>query len=161
MSDVDWKQDEVMMFGKKIVTKREVAWYAETELVYEYSKIKRTAKLFTKDLVELKGVVEKITGATFNSCLLNLYHNGEEGMGWHSDSEDTLVRDASIASLSFGANRKMSFKHKVSKELIQVVLESGSLLLMGKGSQDHWWHSIPKSKRVSKSRISLTFRLMK
>ena len=161
MNNIEWQQDEVMIFGKKIITARKMQWYAATEVEYEYSKVKRTARIFTEELVRLKSIVQEKTGATFNSCLLNLYHDGDEGMGWHSDSESSLVHNAPITALSFGAERKMLFKNKASKENVSVFLENGSLLLMGKDSQTNWLHSIPKTKKVSKPRISLTFRLMK
>ena len=161
MNNIAWQQDEVIIFGKKIITARKMQWYAATEVEYEYSKVKRTARIFTEELVRLKSIVEEKTGATFNSCLLNLYHDGDEGMGWHSDSESSLVHNAPITALSFGAERKMLFKNKASKENVSVFLENGSLLLMGKDSQTNWLHSIPKTKKVSKPRISLTFRLMK
>ena len=161
MNNIEWQQDEVIIFGKKIITARKMQWYAATEVEYEYSKVKRTARIFTEELVRLKSIVEEKTGATFNSCLLNLYHDGDEGMGWHSDGESSLVHNAPITALSFGAERKMLFKNKASKENVSVFLENGSLLLMGKDSQTNWLHSIPKTKKVSKPRISLTFRLMK
>ena len=161
MNNIEWQQDEVIIFGKKIITARKMQWYAATEVEYEYSKVKRTARIFTEELIRLKSIVEEKTGATFNSCLLNLYHDGDEGMGWHSDSESSLVHNAPITALSFGAERKMLFKNKASKENVSVFLENGSLLLMGKDSQTNWLHSIPKTKKVSKPRISLTFRLMK
>ena len=161
MNNIEWQQDEVIIFGKKIITARKMQWYAATEVEYEYSKVKRTARIFTEELVRLKNIVEEKTGATFNSCLLNLYHDGNEGMGWHSDGESSLVHNAPITALSFGAERKMLFKNKASKENVSVFLENGSLLLMGKDSQTNWLHSIPKTKKVSKPRISLTFRLMK
>ena len=161
MNNIEWQQDEVIIFGKKIITARKMQWYAATEVEYEYSKVKRTARIFTEELIRLKSIVEEKTGATFNSCLLNLYHDGNEGMGWHSDGESSLVHNAPITALSFGAERKMLFKNKASKENVSVFLENGSLLLMGKDSQTNWLHSIPKTKKVSKPRISLTFRLMK
>lgn len=160
-SKIEWQQDEVIMFGKKIITKRKMQWYADSLVEYEYSKVKRTAKIFTAELLQLKQIVEEKSGAKYNSCLLNLYHDGDEGMGWHSDNEPSIVKDAAIAALSFGAERKMSFKHKETKETISLMLENGSLLVMGEGSQTLWWHSIPKTKKVMEPRISLTFRLMK
>ena len=109
-------------------------------------------------MLELKQKVEKITGDKFNSCLLNLYHNGEEGMAWHSDDEKSLGENTTIASLSLGAERKFSFKHKESKKAVAIILEQGSLLVMKDSTQTNWWHSLPKSKKVKKPRINLTFR---
>jgi len=115
---------------------------------------------FTKELLSLKIKVEEITNEKYNACLLNLYHDGEEGMGWHSDNESTIVSESSIASVSFGAERKFSLKHKESKETISLILENGSLLEMKGLTQRFWQHSLPKSKKVSKPRVNLTFRKM-
>jgi alkylated DNA repair dioxygenase AlkB len=115
---------------------------------------------WTKELSELKQLVEKYAGTKFNSCLLNLYHNGNEGMGWHSDDEESLGKDNNniIASLSFGAERKFSFKHKQTKQIVSVILEHGSLLVMRGATQSNWLHSLPKSKTITQPRINLTFR---
>ncbi|WP_256013436.1 alpha-ketoglutarate-dependent dioxygenase AlkB family protein [Desertivirga xinjiangensis] len=158
LSDIEWKHDEAVIFGKRIVTKRKVAWYGNAEYSYTYSNTTKQALGWTDELLQLKARVEKVSGLTFNSCLLNLYHNGEEGMSWHSDDEKTLGRDTNIASLSLGAERKFSFKHKVSKENRSIVLEHGSLLLMKGTTQTHWLHSLPKSKKVTSPRVNLTFR---
>lgn len=158
LKSIEWKNDEVVMFGKKIITKRKVAWYGEREFEYTYSKITRKAHLFTPELLQIKNTIEANTGETFNSCLLNLYHSGEEGMGWHSDAEKDLQKNGAIASVSFGAERKFAFKHKQSKETITLELENGSLLLMKGSTQSHWLHRLPPTKKVMAPRINLTFR---
>ena len=156
--EIEWRQDEVMIFGKKITTKRKMAWYGEEKFDYTYSKMTRTAKSWDEQLLQLKQRVEEVTGLEFNSCLLNLYHSGEEGMSWHSDAEAELGKQPSIASLSLGAERKFVLKHRESKEKISLLLENGSLLLMKGATQRHWIHSLPKMKRVKEPRINLTFR---
>src|SRR5699024_7452569 len=128
LNTIEWKNDETVIFGKKIITKRKVAWYAEKPFEYTYSKTTKTALPWTKELLELKNNIEQETGETFNSCLLNLYHNGEEGMGWHCDAETNLKKNGAIASISFGAERKFVFKHKTTQEKVELVLENGSLL---------------------------------
>ncbi|MGC1927444.1 MAG: alpha-ketoglutarate-dependent dioxygenase AlkB [Candidatus Nitrosopolaris sp.] len=105
-------------------------------------------------------MVEKLTETKFNSCLLNLYHNGSEGIAWHSDDEKSLEKNSTIASLSLGAERKFSFKHKQTKQTISLVLEHGSLLIMEDATQTYWLHSLPKSKKITGPRINLTFRTM-
>ena len=158
LQNIKWRNDEAIIFGKKIITKRKVAWYAEESFEYTYSKTTKRALPWTNDLLELKSVVEQKTGENFNSCLLNLYHDGSEGMAWHSDGEKDLKKDGAIASLSFGAERKFSFKHKKSKEKIDVVLKHGSLLVMKDTTQTNWLHRLPPTKRILKPRINLTFR---
>jgi alkylated DNA repair dioxygenase AlkB len=158
LNGIEWKNDEVVIYGKRIVTKRKMAWYGDRPFEYKYSNISRTALVWTEELIALKAIVESHTAETYNSCLLNLYHDGTEGMGWHSDDEKDLKKDGAIASLSLGADRKFAFKHKSDKQTLNVILEHGSILLMKGEVQSHWLHSLPKSTRVLKPRINLTFR---
>ncbi len=158
LNEIQWENDVAIIFGKRIETKRKVAWYAENSFEYTYSNTTKTALKWTKELLDLKEVIEKKSGETFNSCLLNLYHNGSEGMGWHSDGETDLKKNGAIASVSFGAERKFAFKHKASKETVSQVLENGSLLVMKGTTQTYWVHRLPPTKLVSKPRVNLTFR---
>jgi len=159
-SNIEWKHDEVLIYGKRIVTKREVAWFAEQPFKYTYSNTTKTALPFTDELLVLKGLVEDKCNESFNACLLNLYHDGSEGMAWHSDDEPELKKDAAIASLSLGAERKFSFKHKKTKEMTSLTLENGSLLVMRGKTQTYWQHCLPPTKKVNTPRINLTFRSM-
>jgi alkylated DNA repair dioxygenase AlkB len=156
--NIEWQNDKILIFGKHIVTKRKVAWYGDKQFKYTYSKIPKLALSWTKELLEIKSAIENKTGESFNSCLLNLYHNGEENMSWHSDDEKDLKKNSAIASLSLGAERKFTFKHKESKEKVVFVLEHGSLLLMKKETQSYWLHQLPKTKLIKPPRINLTFR---
>ncbi|MBS1660988.1 MAG: alpha-ketoglutarate-dependent dioxygenase AlkB [Bacteroidetes bacterium] len=158
LTGVEWKNDEVVMFGKRIVTKRKTAWHGDKDYLYTYSSIGRRALVWTDELRELKGWVEEASGFTYNSCLLNLYHDGAEGMSWHSDDEKELEPEGAIASVSFGAERRFQFKHKRTGEVVEVMLEAGSLLVMGGVCQEHWWHALPKTKKVREPRVNLTFR---
>ncbi len=156
--NIEWKNDEAFIYGKHIITKRKVAWYGSKPFAYTYSKSTKNALPWTNELLQLKQKAEALTAATYNSCLLNLYHNGDEGMGWHSDDEKELVKDAAIASISLGAERKFLFKHKQTQQQVAIILQSGSLLLMKASTQAHWLHSLPKSKKITTPRINLTFR---
>jgi alkylated DNA repair dioxygenase AlkB len=158
LNKIDWKNDEAIIYGKKIITKRKVAWYGDTEFEYTYSKVTKKANLWTPELLELKRTVEEKNGETFNSCLLNLYHSGDEGMAWHSDAEKDLKKNGAIASVSFGAERKFAFKHKQTKETISLNLEHGSLLIMKGTTQTHWLHRLPPTTKVNTPRVNLTFR---
>ncbi len=158
LATIEFRHDEAMIFGKHIVTKRKVAWYADQAFTYTYSNITKRALPWTKELLALKSLVEQCSGERFNSCLLNLYHDGSEGMAWHSDAEKDLVKNGAIASLSLGAERKFSFKHKATKETVSLVLEHGSLLVMKGATQSHWQHRLPPSKKILTPRVNLTFR---
>lgn len=158
LDTIEWQNDEAVIFGKRIVTKRKVAWYGEKPFSYTYSNTTKYALPWTKELLELKTRIEKETGEMFNSCLLNLYHTGEEGMAWHSDGETDLKKDGAIASISFGAERKFAFKHKQTKEKVALILEHGSVLVMKGITQTHWLHRLPPTKLIAKPRVNLTFR---
>ena len=160
LQNIPWKNDEVVVFGKRIVTKRKTAWYGDSNYVYIYSNTIKQALPWTRELVSLKQIIENVSNTKFNSCLLNLYHDGNEGMGWHSDDENSIEDNSSIASVSLGAERKFSFKHKQSNKTISVLLEHGSLLLMKDATQKNWLHSLPKSSKITLPRINLTFRRM-
>jgi len=158
MKHIDWKNDEAIIFGKRIITNRKAAWYGDRPFSYTYSKTTKLALPWTDELLELKKAVEHHSGATYNSCLLNLYHNGKEGMAYHSDAEKTLKEYGEIASVSFGAGRKFSFKHKRTGQTVSVFLENGSLLVMRGTTQNNWLHRLAPSARVNEPRINLTFR---
>jgi alkylated DNA repair dioxygenase AlkB len=158
MTDIEWKHDESVIMGKHIITKRKVAWYGDQGFDYTYSNTTKQALPWTQQLLALKKKIESTTNETFNSCLMNLYHSGEEGVSWHSDGEKALKKHGAIASLSFGAERKFAFKHKENKVRVDMLLEHGALLIMTGSTQTNWLHSIPKTKKVTTPRISLTFR---
>jgi alkylated DNA repair dioxygenase AlkB len=158
LTTIDWQNDVIHMFGKTITTKRKVAWYGDKPYKYSYSNTTKEALPWTKELMELKSKIEEITNESYNSCLLNLYHNGNEGMGWHTDAEKELKKNGTIAARSIGADRKFVFKHKISKEKVALILKNGSLLVMKNQTQDYWLHSLPTTKLVSIPRINLTFR---
>ena len=158
LTDIEWKNDEAFIMGKLIITKRKAAWYGDSAFEYSYSNRTKIALPWTKELLTLKSKIEIETGESFNSCLLNLYHSGEEGMAWHSDGEKDLKKDGAIGSVSFGAERKFSFKHKKTGQKVSILLEHGSLLVMTGSTQTHWLHRLPPTKLVSAARINLTFR---
>jgi alkylated DNA repair dioxygenase AlkB len=153
-----WESDELVMFGKKITTRRKVAWVADPKCSYTYSGALKMPQAWTSELLLIKKQLEAISHCKFNSCLLNLYHDGDDGMGWHSDDEKELDPHAPIASLSLGAERKFAFRHKKNKETISLFLENGSVLVMHAPTQDFWHHALLKTKTVSTPRINLTFR---
>jgi alkylated DNA repair dioxygenase AlkB len=156
-----WQHDQALIHGCLITTARQVVWYGDLAYAYTYSGTTRHALAWTCELLELKAMVEQLSGCRFNACLLNLYNDGDTAMAWHSDDEKGLGKEAAIASVSLGAPRKFVFKHKREPALqIPLMLAHGSLLLMHGTTQSHWLHSLPKSKKVTTPRINLTFRSM-
>lgn len=158
MCEIPWRNDEAVIYGRRIITRRKVAWHADLPASYTYSNTTRTALPWTPVLVMLKDLVQSVSGETYNSCLLNLYHDGSEGMAWHSDAETDLKPNGAIGSLSFGAERKFAFKHKRTKETVSKLLQHGSLLVMRGSTQTYWLHRLPPTRTVTTPRINLTFR---
>ena len=157
--ETDWKEESITLFGKKYKQPRLTAWYGEEQMNYSYSGINMVAVPFTPTLLKIRSLVEYFTNETFNSVLLNLYRDGDDSNGWHSDDEKELGKDPVIASLSLGAVRKFKLKYRLDSTIrYDISLGHGSLLLMKAETQHFWKHQIPKSKKVDQARINLTFR---
>ena len=158
LNSIGWESDYVTLFGKTHITDRKMAFYGDHGVQYKYAGKGYKALEWTEELIELKKHTEFITGENYNACLLNLYHSGKEGMGWHSDNEQEMISMGSIASLSFGATRPFYFKHRITGEKHQIDLEQGSLLEMKGETQRYWLHQLPKRLRITTPRINVTFR---
>jgi alkylated DNA repair dioxygenase AlkB len=160
LHNIQWKQEEIVVFGKKHLEPRLTAWYADEGTHYAYSNKILQPKDWSVELLELKTKIEDILpGKSFNSVLLNLYRDGNDKMGWHSDNEKELGPNPCIASLSFGATRFFDLKHKQDKtKRFRFELSSGTLLVMSGSLQDYWLHQVPPQKKVKEPRINLTFR---
>ncbi|QWE09657.1 alpha-ketoglutarate-dependent dioxygenase AlkB [Polynucleobacter ibericus] len=157
-TSLHWESDQLIMFGKLVTMRRKVAWVGDPSCSYTYSGVKKSPQAWTPELLLIKSQLEEISKSKFNSCLLNLYHDGNDGMGWHSDDEIELDPNAPIASLSLGAPRKFALRHKKDKETVSLFLENGSVFIMYAPTQEYWQHALLKTKTVSEVRINLTFR---
>lgn len=159
-SEINWKQEGMKIYGKKILFPRLTAWYAEEGKTYKYSGLLNIPEEFGACLKEIKSKVEDKCEFKFNSALLNFYRSGQDSMGWHADNEPELGKNPVIASVSIGGGRKMQFKHrKIAKSTINLYLPPNSLLVMQGEAQHHWLHQIPKTKE-SNERINITFRFI-
>ncbi|MCP4441872.1 MAG: alpha-ketoglutarate-dependent dioxygenase AlkB [Aureispira sp.] len=158
-----WKKEQITFFGKTYWQPRLIAWYGEKDLAYNYSGNKMQALNWTNTLLEIKAKVELLCNVSFNSVLANLYRDGQDSMGWHSDDEKELGKNPIIASLSLGGTRRFHFRHKHDKALKNqsIDLKTGSLVLMKGALQHHWQHQVSKTKRTVPPRINLTFRTIK
>lgn len=155
---IEWQPDWSMAGGKRQPTRRQVAWHGDQPYAYTYSGHTRHARPWTPGLLALKALVQQQVGAMFNSCLLNLYHDGSEGMAWHSDAETALVPGGPIASLSLGAARRFAFRHRQRGLAWECWLQPGQLVVMAGATQQHWQHAVLKNTGIHDARISLTFR---
>lgn len=158
---IEWENEVINLYGKEIIMNRKIAFYADDDISYTYSKNEKIGKKWNEVLISLKKKVEDKTKTNFNACLINLYHDGNDGMGWHSDNEKEIIQNSSIVSVSFGADRKFSFKNIKTKQTISLILANGSLLEMKEDTQKNWLHALPKTKKIKNIRINLTFRQIK
>lgn len=157
-----WQQDTITLFGKTHPQPRLTALYGDNGKPYKYSGITMQPHKFSQELLELRNAIQSKTEIKFTSCLLNLYRDGRDSNGWHSDDEKELGKNPIIASITFGEERYFHLKHKALKNLKhKIMLQHGSLLLMKGKTQHHWLHQIPKTTRPVKERINLTFRVIK
>lgn len=162
IEDIPWKQEKIKLFGKEHLQPRLSAFFGEKDLSYTYSGLQLQPEEYSPELLEIKNKVETFSEEKFNSCLANLYRDGTDSMGWHSDDEKELGKNPVIASVSFGAKRIFHFRHKKDAGLThKILLSHGSLLLM-KGKTQHFWkHQLPKTKKPIGPRLNLTFRNIK
>lgn len=158
LNSVEWRPDEALIRESVIRTGREVAWYADKPYRYSHSGVERQAMPWAgQELAHIKSKIETLTGQNYNSCLINLYHCGDQGIGWHSDIEAMPPNDM-IVSLSLGASRNFVLKHKATGARRHFMLEHGQVIAMHGETQRHWWHALLKTKQTVGARISLTFR---
>lgn len=157
---IAWKHEKILIFGKSILQPRLTAWYGDEGTDYTYSGLKNTPLPWNKILLDFKNQLENLSGAKFNSVLLNYYRDGQDSMGWHQDNEAVLGKNPLIASISLGEQRRFQLRHKVDKTLpkVECALGNGSVLIMSGQTQNYWQHQIPKTKKPVGERINLTFR---
>lgn len=161
-NNLNWQQDKIKIFGKEVDLPRLTAWYGDEGKSYKYSGITMNPNAWIPALLAIKEKIEKVVELDFNSVLANLYRDGKDYVSWHSDDEKELGNNPIIASVSFGATRRFKLRHKSNKNLgtVEITLTNGSLLIM-KGSTQHFWkHQVPKTSKVRKERINLTFRVI-
>jgi alkylated DNA repair dioxygenase AlkB len=159
---LSWRPDVAVVNGVAVQTARHALWFGDSPFRYIHSGVRRQAEPWPHGLLDdVRRVAEALAGARFNSCVLNLYHDGSEGMAWHSDSEAAYGAHTAIASLSLGATRKFAFMHKRTRERRDMMLCHGQFIVMRGETQRHWLHAVAKTVTVTSPRISLTFRFFR
>ncbi len=162
LTDIDWRAETITLFGKTHLQPRLIAWHGDSDAPYTYSGLRLVPAPWSPTLLDIRAAVEQACGAVFNSVLLNHYRDERDSMGLHSDDEPELGSSPVIASVSLGASRAFTLKHKRNRTLkpIRLNLENGSLLLMRGDTQRNWRHGVPKSQHPCTARINLTFRMV-
>lgn len=161
IKNINWKQEEMNMYGKQVMFPRLTSWYGDSDKPYTFSGITLNPHPWNKELLEIKDKIEPKCEVKFNSVLLNLYRDGNDSISWHTDAEKELGKNPLIASVNFGAERKFQLKHRDNGEKVNLILQHGSLLIMKGEIQHYWLHQVPKTKEVLKERVNLTFRVIK
>ena len=157
-TELDWQQEDIIIAGKSVSIPRLMCWYSEPGAVYRYSGVDHVPVTLTESLTRIQQQIQNYCQHRFNSVLGNLYRNGDDSMGWHADKEKELGINPTIASLSFGEQRLFKMRHNKTKELLDLQLQHGDLLLMSGTLQHHWRHCLPKTRKPKQPRINLTFR---
>jgi len=160
-NEIKWRQDKIKLYGKEVNLPRQTAWYGDRGKSYTFSGIHLDPEPWTLRLLQIKEQIERVAKVSFNSVLLNLYRDGNDGISWHTDAEPELGKNPVIASVSLGGARRFMFRHKQNKDLkAEVELTHGSFLLMAGATQHFWQHQIPKTSKPVEPRINLTFRVI-
>lgn len=157
---IEWQQPVIQLFGKSVCSPRLSAWYADHGVNYTYSGYEEKSRPWLPALLDIKDKIEALLNRPFNGVLANLYRNGTDSMGWHSDDEPELGQNPVIASLSLGAQRVFTLRHKKKskRKSVQIELTHGSLLVMADNTQHNWRHCLPKTRIRVGPRINLTYR---
>ncbi len=158
LQTLNWQQEKIFIYGRWVKVPRLMSWHGDKNAQYQYSGVNHSPLPWNKLLLGVKQKIESFYPCSFNSVMANLYRDGSDSMGCHADDEKELGRNPLIASISFGEQRLLKFRHTQSKEVVNVPLNHGDLLIMAGKIQHHWKHEIPKTKQIKKERINLTFR---
>ncbi len=155
---IPWRIETARLFGRDMPVPRMTAWFGDAD--YTYSGIHHRAAQFPAVVQRLRVRAEAISRVSYNAVLLNLYRDGSDSVGWHSDNEAGLGDYPTIASLSLGATQRFQFRHRRTKETISLELSEGFWLVMAGETQRFWVHQVPKTTAAVEPRINLTFRHM-
>jgi len=158
LKSLTWQQEKIFLYGRWLQVPRLMCWYGDKYAEYRYSGVNHQPLEWTEPLLSVKHKIQTFYPCTFNSVMANLYRTGADSMGCHADDEKELGVNPIIASLSLGEQRLLKFRHQKSKQVFDVVLSNGDLLLMAGEIQHYWRHELPKTKKIKTERINLTFR---
>jgi len=158
LENLAWQQEKIFLYGRWVKVPRLMCWYGDKNAEYRYSGVSHQPIVWTEELLAVKQKIQDFYPCVFNSVMANLYRNGADSMGCHADDEKELGANPIIASLSLGEQRLLKFRHQQSKQVLDVILNHGDLLLMAGEIQHYWRHELPKTKKLKAERINLTFR---
>ena len=156
---ISWQVETARIFGRDMPIPRMTAWFGDG--AYSYSGILHPPAPFPAIIERLRERAEALSGYSFNAALANLYRDGRDSVGWHSDNEAGLGSCPTIASLSLGGERRFQFRHRKTKQTITLELRIGHWLIMGGETQRFWLHQVPKTAAAVAPRVNISFRYMR
>lgn len=157
--DVPWEVHRLRLFGREVASPRLSSWIGDPEAVYAYSGARFVPRPWPSALAAVRVRLADALGVPFNSVLANLYRDGRDAMGWHSDDEPELGPQPVIASLSLGAARRFVLASRdAPTRRLAIDLPHGSLLVMQGATQRRYRHALPRTAKPVGPRINLTFR---
>jgi alkylated DNA repair dioxygenase AlkB len=158
LAAVPWEVHRIRLFGREHASPRLSCWIGDPGTAYRYSGSLFEPHPWPAALLPLRERLRGELGVAFNSVLANLYRDGRDAMGWHSDDEAELGPAPVIASVSLGAPRRFALKARAGDARLAMVLPHGSLLVMAGATQRHYRHALPRTATAVGARINLTFR---
>lgn len=158
-ADIAWETHRIRLFGREHASPRLSCWIGDEDAVYRYSGARFEPRPWLPELRQIAQRLRAELGVEFNSVLANLYRDGRDAMGWHSDDEPELGPKPVIASVSLGAARRFALKHRSDPDRrLTLALPHGSLLVMAGETQRNYRHALPRTAKPVGERINLTFR---
>ena len=165
---IPWETHRLRIFGRELDSPRLSCWIGDPGAAYTYSRTRFEPRPWPPALAFVRARLQADLGAGFNSVLANLYRDGRDSMGWHSDDEPELGAEPVIASLSLGATRRFTLKRRAdhpepvegrhASAKFAIELPHGSLFVMRGATQHHWRHALPRTAKPCGERLNLTFR---
>jgi alkylated DNA repair dioxygenase AlkB len=162
LAKLDWLEKTISFYGKTSSLPRLTTMYGHE---YVYSGVRHPHRPLPAILESIRDQIESLTGFHANAVLGNLYRDGSDTVGWHSD-DDYNATDPRVASVSIGATRRFRIRTKARpsdgsrRTSWTTELTHGSLLLMGPQAQKLYDHHVPRESKTTGPRINLTFRSM-
>ncbi|HEU4662561.1 MAG TPA: alpha-ketoglutarate-dependent dioxygenase AlkB [Dokdonella sp.] len=158
-AEIPWAPHRLRIFGRELEAPRRSCWIGDADAIYAYSGTRFVPLAWTPAVACVRDALRERHGLEFNSVLANLYRDGRDTVGWHSDDEPELGAEPVIASVSFGAPRVFRLRSRRTHEAaLSIELAHGSLLVMAGATQRLYQHALPRRAHVAGARINLTFR---
>lgn len=158
LSNIKFENNEIKCYGKTFIPKRKIYCMGDNGITYKFSGTKNQTHPWDKEILKIKKYISKFTDSDFNFCLINYYPDGDSYISWHSDGESDIIKNSDIVSVNLGGSRIFKLRNNKTKEVKNVLLKNGDILIMSGNCQNEYQHCVPKSKKYNKPRINLTFR---